>query len=70
MKYLHFDLHIMTSFLTSLYFSMGLTKDHCTEILKLYYLNQSETMFVRTMNEILPKLKGIYRQTIYGIARG
>ena len=60
----------MTSFLTSLYFSMGLTKEHCTEIVKLNYLNQSATTFVRTMNEIFPELKGIYRKSIYGMVRG
>ena len=73
-KYLHFDLHtnviIMTSFLRSRYLSIVLTKEHCTEIVKLNYVNQSATMFFRTMNEILPELKGVYRKTNYGISRG
>ena len=69
-KFLYLDLHILTSFLTSPYFSMGLTKEHCTEIVKLNYLNNLPQRFYRTMNEILPELKGIYRKTIYGIARG
>ena len=66
---MHLDLRIMTSFPTSLYFSMGLTKEHCTEIVKLNCLNQSATTFVQTMNEILPEMKGVYRKTIYGIVR-
>ena len=33
-KYLHFDLHIMTSFLISLYFNIELTKEHRAEIVK------------------------------------
>ena len=48
---MHLDLYIMTSFLTSQYFSMVLTKEHCTEIVKLNYRNQTATTFVQTMNE-------------------
>ena len=55
----------MTLFLTSLYFSMGSTKEHCTEIVKLNYLNQSSTTFVQTMNVILPEPKGIYRKHLW-----
>ena len=62
------SIYIQEIFLTSLYFSIGLTKEHCTEIVKLNYLNQSATTFIRTMNETLPELKGIYKKRIYGIA--
>ena len=48
------------TYISDVTFSMGLKKEHCTEIVKLNYLNQSATTFVRTMNEILPELTGIY----------
>ena len=35
--YLHFDLLIMTSILTSLYFDMEMTIDNCADIVKLKY---------------------------------
>ena len=35
MKYLHFNNFIMTSFLTSPYFSMDLTKEHHTDVVTL-----------------------------------
>ena len=59
----------MTSFLTSLYFNMELTKAHRAEIVKLDKQSQSAKMFVRTMNKILSELKRIDIMTIYGIVR-
>ena len=48
----------------------GVDKKLCTEIVKLNYLNQSATTFVRTIDKILSDLKGTYRKKIYMITRG
>ena len=59
--YLHFDLYIITSFLTSLYFDMELTKGNSAEIVKLNKKSLSAKMSVQTTNTILPELSTIDR---------
>ena len=52
-----FEFHILKSYMTSPNFHMELTKEHHTDIVKLYYKGELTAKIVHIMNEILSELK-------------